>query len=265
MPTIAHYEMQNYPKSRWVRGHFFGTRKVVCAWADRVTLAVELGTEPDWAWPYPDGPSDCLAQEIKIEPYPLNRMQSGGGSPGILSAYEDALLTIEYQTLEGVVYQGTIVEEQLDPMVEMLTVNWLDLVWNDPASRDSLREGEEPQIPHYWLVYSRRYRGLSAIPSDVYDWVRYINSNTVATFILGRTFPPRTLLYVPPTVRMTWGIASTQKWDITYKFIYRPETWWKFWHNRGVHGGQPGHGAFDPIYTKNPGGKQFTPYPQRVF
>jgi len=147
--AVSYGEVHGYPKSRWVRGEFFGTRKLRCAWADRADLLEELDGD---TWPYADGPyadesdggnSYAIAREAFIEPLPAQLTADGN-----MASYEYAIVTVKYSTVGPQLHSTNWIEENLDTTVITQRIDYRGLAWGDGTDLTSL---EAPDLFHQVL------------------------------------------------------------------------------------------------------------------
>jgi len=250
--TVPYAELYTYPRGRWVTGHFFGVRKLLCLWADMPTLMSQIGTSPDFAWPathYQFGTSDALAKEILIEPHKAAMDSVTAGDPPAavteFASYEYAELTVKYSTSDYTWVNGAEVKERFSPAPEGYTIAPELLQW---SAIEQLETNEAPSMMIWGMTYTLEFNNLSTSPPDTTDWIGYINSNTVTTLTLGRTMAPETLLFNGTDLTVRFGYAGGYKWNARHYFHYRKQGW----NNHPHVGAQAANGvlSFDPLYLR---------------
>ncbi len=266
MPTFSvdFGEMHGYPKSRWVRGEFRATRKLICAWGDRVTLLQELNTNLGSRYPYREGPiysptgssawfSLAFAYAVEIDPFLAKEWEDGDltTETGQSTAkYDHAVLTVHYSS-QGPTWntsRNAFITERLEPYTTHNMVAKTHFKWTDgTALEDNL-----PRSWHSW-EYVLTFHRLSSVPATPMALIGTTNSNTVGSLI--GNFPPQTLLYEPPEIirTATWGGA--EKWQATYRFPIHPFGWNKHW--------RPKTAQFEDV--KKADGTQYLQYPLAAF
>ncbi len=220
--------LQGYPISTWRSGDFFSTTKLHCAWSDRVAVVTAIDTDP--SYPYDDGPAAALAYEATIEPFAKQV-----NSDSELAAYTAAHITVKYTTKgpSWIANHGYI-EESYGPIQQNCPVNVDGLEWVDGGA---LERGDIPSRVTYLAEWRVTWHNILAINAPAYidtmtsgALMGYTNSNTVYSFRHGWTFPPETLLFTPPTVKVTYGIGKATRATIIASFKVCPwgwNSWWK--------------------------------------
>jgi len=245
-------------------GRVSGTMRFRVAWEDALTFAQEvLGrtVEMDGRLvrylPLTHPLSDtCVAMSTSIQPF---GKPSGADAAGRLT-YEAAIVDVNFEAEGGGVDPAdeteTLVEESLEPNVEMLTWPGAGLFWDSaktvPVTSDEIASEVKPVYTMDW-VYRRR--GLRSLPSAIVSLMGHVNASAVVSMSLGLTFEAETLLYNPPVISRTRTTDGWTAFDVTYRFTARPWSWNKFWRR--------GYDEPQPIYKPN--GSQFKPYPTGNF
>jgi len=212
--AVSYGEVHGYPKSRWVRGEFFGTRKLRCAWADRDDLLAELdGT----SWPYADGVDEAISREAAIEPLPAQLTADGN-----MASYEYALVTVKYSTVGPQLHSLRWIDESLTPFAFAQRMDHELLAWADGTK---LAYNEAPSRTTYGLNYMFKLYNQETVPANVYDNVGYVNANAVTAYTLNMTFPIGTLLYSSAHLSRRTSWAGSFLWDAAYYFKYHPWGW----------------------------------------
>jgi len=246
--SVTYYVVDGFPQSTWNSGEFVAVVKFWCAWDDRVTFIEEIGTYPDSQYGWGEGPSDALAREIEVRPWPKSRQKGSGTTPD----YDWALVTVKYTTRGPRYSGGVLADEWLQPFSMYQRLDHRQLQWSDAAP---VLPGDAPRKTFYGLEYVRKVYGADSIPAAAYNMAGYVNNNNVVSLFLGKTFGAGTLLWRPPSVHVRWNTAGAAKMDITYHMVWNPFLWNK--HVRAK------TGALDTIHDKN--GTQVKLYPEGAF
>lgn len=260
--SIAFEEMESSPVERLLPSGFQATRRLKCAWADRLDLARELSGSAEWVedalvvTPAATYPTFSAAAVRSVEISPFGSV-SADAEDSSLAAYPAAILTVRYATpsadSSSSASPTTLVAESLEPTVEFLTLSADGLRWTSTTGT-ALLPDEAPSrlIRGLNWVYTR-YRMPVVVPAT-FSLVGKVNSASITSTTLGVSFAAETLLYNPPTLRRTTSLAGVSDWQVTYRFSYRPTGWNRFWRSSTA--------AFEQIFTASAG---LTVYPTGDF
>lgn len=226
LPASCQGELQSWPRSEWIDGLFFGVRKLVVAWDDRVDMLNWLAAPGHDGWPYPDGPP-ALLRRAKILPLADER---GGGAQlppdSHFAKYDMAVIECHYSTRGPVYLGGRLIDESLVPTFEHILVNYQKLKWEDDTAL-------VPDDAFGKLIcgfdYIIKYYRLPLIPAWVLTHVGCVNANNVPAMTLDLTFPAGTLQYKYPTLTRSITLGRISGWDVTVRYGYRGTGWWKHW------------------------------------
>lgn len=211
-----------------------------CAWADRWDLVADIvgGSLP---WPHFTGTYPPLARSAGVKPVPTHYTAVDQSI-----VYPEALVTVNYSTKNV-----DLVSESLDPTVEFLTLDFKRFRWAS-ASGDPLIEAEAPGRLMRGLTLTRKYSRIAGpLPATILTECGKVNTAAYASSLLGLTFAAETLLYTPPHLDRTIKSDGDEGWNITFKFMYLPQTWNKFWRAKTQ--------AYESIYIA--GGALYRNYP----
>lgn len=261
---ILFSEEEGYPREGRDRGRYWAVRKLRVAWADRGALAEALIGFPRQVYPYAP---DTLARVDSVEGEPAPGQLTAdtsvtdhtGGTPAL---YDEALLTVRYGTPrigEGQPHPDPAYEndpqeeisETLEPFVETIALDHKRFVWSDgtPLSPE--------ETPYTTVRRSKyvltRYNQLM-VPAAALTLPGKINVAAVQPVLLtGLVFPAMTLMLESPLLSISSQLDGSLGLDITYRFLYREETWRKYWRPEGgvvpLAGGGEG-GSFQEVYFK---------------
>lgn len=213
-----------------------------CAWSSRHALVADLlGNRREW----PHGTGDKpRAVSASIVPFPSTEV---GTITGQSHNYDDALVTVNYSSN----VESDLVSESLEPTVEFQILDYKRFRWGS-GSGDPLLEGEAPGKQLRGLNLVRTFYGLSSLPTEILTGVGKVHNASYVSSLLGLTFAADTLLFVPPSLNRTITTAGSRGWTATVKFVYKPETWNKFW--------RASSGAYESIYLAG-SGSAYESYP----
>jgi hypothetical protein len=259
MPDISvdYEEMAGSPAESIGANGFEATRILRCAWADRITLARELGGEFDGTIDLPQVyPHDAGARVVEIPSIAGHDDDAPTAYLGNtrIAAYQYALLTVKYG--RGVPASGggggspELTDETVEPLTEFVTLSPKGMTWGSLGGTP-LENDEAPGmlLKSFNWVFTRM--NVSDIPAAVDTLIGNVNNSTIESRSLGFTFSPETLLYTPPFLsRKVNADGVTSRWTIQFRFSRRPQGWNKFF--------RPETNAWDSIYK---GATQVKPYP----
>jgi hypothetical protein len=177
-------------------------------------------------WPQGSGLFGARAQSAEVEPIPEEAPPLD--AQGL--DYEWSWVTINYAVTDKDSDTEDLVSESLEPTAEFITLNPREFRWTD-ANGAMLDEDEAPGRMIRGLQLSRTlYKIGPILPTSIIDNVGCVNPSAYTSTLIGLTFPTGTLLYTPPT--LTRSIKSDGTgicFDVNLKFVYKKETWNKFW------------------------------------
>ena len=255
--TTAYVEDQGSPVERWGDDGFTATRQLRTNWSTRHSLAFELLSGVGAS--YENSPTiGATARDAAISPVPAKNLGAG-----TVSQYEQALLTVQYDTKRELV--GTsIVSESWEPNAEFMTEDFNNFRWGQLQTDDALKEGEAPgrlvRGADYVLTF---FQVPDASVPDFKTLPGSINNAIITASLINQTFPIGTLLFQQPvmtrTITTNVSITGIPGWNITYRFSYRKDTWNKYW--------RPSVPGYASIYTKPKvgNGVLYVSYPEADF
>lgn len=245
MTMPAYEEVNESPTENLDGGIFTATMKVMCAWADRDDLMAAFVADRAV---YPHIPGG-IAKAVRASAMPFGGSSDAGS--GLLS-YPKAIVTIDFADAVGISGSDPtdLYSETIEPWVENIPLAVRDLsgrptyAWRLAGGTAfyPLDDKEAPVRTTRGAAYTlTRYRQAS-IPSAAFTLTGKVNASAVTSLTLGYTFEAQTLLFSPPTLQRTTTTSGSEGWDITYKFLYRPNFdtttgaalgWNYFWRARG--------------------------------
>jgi hypothetical protein len=185
-----------------------------------------------------------FASSIKIEPF----SNSTGKDANNAATYEFALLTITYRS-RSYDFPGedggapddpetVLLTENLQPAAEFLTLNASGLKWGTTVSSPTSPErtvGAADAPQHIvrmteWIVTIHK---VPAIPRIFTTIPGIINSLPIISRTTGLRYAERTLLCGNPTSSRRWTSQGLELWDITLRFIHRPQADWNKFPDTG--------------------------------
>lgn len=188
-----------------------------CAWADRYDLVDDL-LGNGRTWPHGSFTNAPRAQSASIAPD-----KTAYTATGQCIVYNDALVTVTYGT-----EHEDLVSESLEPTADFITLDWRRFRWSSDVG-DPLIEGEAPGKLRRGLNIVRTLYKIATPPTQLLTQIGNVNPSTYTSSLLGLSFAAETLLFTPPTMSRTIRTDGTEGWTINMKFMYKPETWNKYW------------------------------------
>lgn len=247
---VQYAEMQGYPIGKWSGGDFDGYRRLKVAWDSIYNL---LSSLENTAWPYATGPSACTPISATVKPFPGCRQHGSGNK----ASYDWAMVDMRYTT-RGPTWKkslGYSVHETTSPFTQVKQIDPDGkLFWNNNDT-NPLTTREGPIAQWHGMKFSLTFSGLRTAPSGAWDYLKYVNSNAVTSYTLGRTFAAGTLLYKGAVIGANYAWGRMPRYSVTYEFIY-----WPPGHNTIFRQESAG---FVPVY--HAGGAAFELYPQTTF
>lgn len=241
-------ELDGSPRPWWRDGRFRATRRLKCAWDDRVQIMLALGENPGWLYPYPDGPQNALVRDIKPVGHGEHSLDEGG-----LASYSECILLIEHDT-EGPQFSGgVLLKEWFRPMAMHLPMDHRRFMWDAAEGGTHIEQYEAPTFIYYGMEYVVTYYRRPQVPANIAAYLGTCNANAVTASTLAVTFPAQTLLYRPPHIETTVRSNGTMTYDITWRYAYHAAGWNTFWRR----GANPA--AFENLYYAGVG--QYIQYP----
>ncbi len=232
---LEYAEMQNFPLGKWDLGEFDGRRRLKVAWDDVSDLLLALEHE---SWPYSDGPNNAYPYQALIKPFP-NCEQKGSGS---LASYDWALVDAYYTTRGPQWNQslGYSIKETSTPYSRLGRIDPTGRLYWTNAKTFPVSPTDAPSTEWHGSTYTISYSGLTNPPNSAWDYSRFVNSNTVVSHSLGKTFAPETLLYKGMSMSATFTWGKLPRYGASYNFLH-----WPVGHNKFF---KPGEGFVDMYY-----------------
>jgi hypothetical protein len=245
--TVDFQEEHEFPKSLWQNGVFVGTRQLICAWSDRITLLTELDIWPNNQWPYGDGSSDALTDRVATV-----GIGAQTNAPGTGAEYAEARLTVRYTNAgpQGFDNGATLISERIETTTETRELDEGLFRWDNNAGTE-LRDGEAPLLIQDEMTYVVQYHRATVIPGWVLTRVGTVNSNVVDTWLLGLSFSPERLKYKGASVLTSHSLGRILTYEVVTRYRFRPAGWNKFWREATA--------QYEPLYLS--GGAEYKPYP----
>jgi len=244
--VVVYGEMAGYPQESWEAGQFRAVRKLLVDWDYRYFLQMEVARFPGQLYPYVPQ-FGARAVSCTIEPFAAQDQLSI--LYPTLATYDKAILTITYETPrlgERQPYpkdkspvkhldQEKSISEQLEPFVETLQFPYTDYRWGS-GSGAALVPEEAPLFPLYRCTYTMTRHAQKSVPAEAINLVGNINNASVTPVLLNPesatlVFPTHTLMFNPPVISLSAAEDGTSRFDLTYRFSFRAETWRKFYRN----------------------------------
>ncbi len=216
--AVSYTEKAGSPREYLYRGLAEVERKLICNWAERITLARELlGYYRNHYYYPPDQyrPAgnetlyNIYAYECQIEP---------------IGTYEKALVTVRYKFQDQYLVgeNPVFITERIEPAAEFLTLTKTGLYFGTGGSKVPLGDDIEAPakiIRMFDWVYT--LRGIFELTAPYYDLPGKVNDAEVYSRALNRFFPAETLLCGNPSAERDITRDGAFTWTVTYRFTYR--------------------------------------------
>ncbi len=222
-PAVTCHEMEG-SRSETFESAFKGSASVIlkCAWADRMALIEDIvglrRAHPDY-----------VGLRAK------SASPKGFGTPfgdGQTMYYSHALVTVSYETLspnEDEDGDEEVLDERLEPNAEFMLLPHQYFQWGEFPSNEDLKAEEAPGLLVRSATLCRNWkRVVGPLPTELVDLIGCVNDSPYYSVALNQTFPTETLLYVPPVLSRTIRRDAVDAWNIDMKFMFRKETWNKY-------------------------------------
>ena len=219
--SVANYDVAGWPRETHTINQFQADRVVRTAWADRFTYRDEIGSYPNNLYPYrPQSQATVVSLETVPWPGGAQRVDDDG-----LADYEFARHKLVYST-RGPLTADLIVEKLQKWYQRSKSVSD-DLKWADGGAVDWL---DAPMRGDYGLTYVIKRFQMLAIPSYVYFYPGYVNSNVVTAPLLGMTLAAKTVLYAGADVYRGISTSGTTHYQVedTFHFFYGGGGGWNY-------------------------------------
>jgi len=252
--TVSYERRPGYPQEDMSYKEATIIDKLICAYADRITLAKQLlgfriGSIIYSPHEYDAGDeplANLFAKDVHIDPI---IGLDGEGS------YTKAELTIRYQhftySLTPPEGETVYVSESLEPASEFLTLSHEGLYW-DNAQAEPLDSTAAPAKIIRMMDWVYTIHQISSIPSWVWTHPGAVNAASTKSKELNKTFAAQTLLCGNPSLSREITSEGTTAWTITVRLTYRIDGWNKFPHTE-----ENGALSMDTIYDGAGAAKTF--------
>ncbi len=217
-PAVACAEEHAGVGEQWGPGKWDTSVVLRCAWTDRYTLVNDiLGNQREW--PHSGFVVTPRAATARVVPDETQYTTTGQSIN-----YEHALVTIGYSSAA----EADLLAESLEPNTEFITQDPDKFRWGSKAGVPIL-EAEAPGKLVRSLTLVRSVFHLASIPIGLLTLPGGVNDAPYVSTLLGLTFPTGTLLFGGGPTNRTITTAGSEGWNLTLKFMYKPDGWNKFW------------------------------------
>ncbi len=251
MPAPPYQEIKPSPQPEWYvdgkdRLQCRAVRYMKCTWANRRALMEWLMTQAGGSYPHDDGTPYALARRIKS--IPRGRTQ---GIPTLIS-HDECIVEVRYDTYGPQWVNSQYVEETLGRRAFRVYPPG-NMYWDEgppdgiKVTSDEARRG----IPVIGSTHKLKIGRATTTPSDAMAYIGMCNTGIKETFTLGYSFPPQTVLYVPPFVGSHSDYSLGTRYTVVYEHIINPHGWNKYWRTST--------GAWEYLY--NADGEIYVQYP----
>lgn len=228
--TIANHEIRGSPVETLADDQITVTRTLHCSWADRLTLARQLlggWINGQYFLPHPC-PSLPAARVDQVHVKPMEPASILASSTAGLAAYHDAVLEVRYRPPPQLEHEGRWISETLEPIDEAAPLDGDRLYWlpaSEPHQGPPIGDASAPVRLMRGFNWAVTHYHITALPIQTLTLIGHVNQAVLLSPSLGLTFPPRTLLYQPPTIRRIPTPENHPLWNATFRFTYRSGGW----------------------------------------
>lgn len=201
-----------------------------CAWADRYLLVEDLlSNRREWPHGSFSSPPQAFSATIRTA-------GTAYLTVGQTCEYIHALVDVNYSD-----ELKDLISESLEPTVEAQTLDYKRFRWGT-ADGDPLLEGEAPgRLVRGLTIVRTLYEVPNPLPLILLTGPGSTNDAPYTSSLLGGlVFDTETLLFVPPTLSRSIKASGSEAWTVGLKFMYKAETWNKFWRAKT--------GAYEEIF-----------------
>jgi hypothetical protein len=215
-------EVVNVPKMVGGPGGMFATRRLMCAWEDRWTLAGELWLSQ---YPYITTLPPCVALSFDIKPLDSGPLQTAYG----LADYAQAELSVRYQTAH-ITGSKLVITETLDRGFQEFPLDSNSFVWAD-APTLAVPDGTQPSVKMPHLTYVCTVNNTTSVPAAAISLVGYSNQSAMTAYTFNMSFAPQCLVYAGCRISSAITIGSLTKYAVSYVFYGRGVSWNTFFRS----------------------------------
>ena len=222
-----------------------GVRRLKCAWSSRIALARDLmgyvRQEPDntvhiYRPATMPGYPKLVCNSVDIEPY---IQPDPDGDTDLVASFVEAIVTANYAYLSRATPEDqpniTYVSEELNPAAEFITLPNDSLFW-DAENTESLGTADAPGYLIRMMEWQYTLHKVFIMPPAYFTLAGSINNGPVFSQSLNFTFEPGTLLADAPSLSRQWTSEGLPLWDVTFRFLYRPQAQWNLFPRPNIAG-----------------------------
>jgi len=207
-----------------------GSVSLMCDWSIRHEVMADILPKNVYGspvvrsyWPYGDYINQPYATRIGCKPF-----ETAFTGEGQAINYRTALLTVQYERRPDS-EPDDLVSETIESTAEFITLDHKRFTWKD-ADGPALDEKEAPGRLVRGLILSRTYYKIQApLPGGLLTLPGHVNQTAYTSTMLGLTFAAETLLFSPNSMDRTITTDGDSGFNVNLQFMYKPETWNKFW------------------------------------
>lgn len=241
-------------------GDFTASVDLMCAWADRYALVTDLLGFAR-SWPFASGSFPPRARRAGIKSFTGQGYADGQGIN-----YELATVSVQYSNaIQSASGGGSssgsssagpydLFSEEMDNTVEFLQLPYEQFRWG-AANGPAISEKEAPGQQFFSFKLKRTiFQVPGPLPTWLQELIGCVNENEYVSQVLGLTFDPETLLFMPTTTQRTISSDLTAgAFTVGLGFAYKPQGWNKYYRSQTQ--------AYEPMFNAKTGAevKSFTP------
>lgn len=226
-------ELSSYSED-WTTQGLVAVVSLRCLWGVRHDLVDDLLSNAR-VWPHGGLVNPPTANKAVINPFP-----TGKTSTGQSINYDHAVITVTYN------HESRDLEsDSLEPTAEFITQDHRRFRWG-ASNGDPLAQAEAPGKLRRGLNLVRtQFQVTPPLSAQLLTAVGGVNNAPYTSTPLGMTFAIGTLLFTPPNLSITIKTDGSDGFTVAMKFMYRPETWNKYWRSKTE--------AYEAIFDVNGG------------
>lgn len=211
-----------------------GERLFLCDWPERFGVGPRIGD------PFPDRVG-LYCSEVRYEPFGQTQSTGGREKCKLIATYT----TRDESRGEEAQQDGTVIDESIEFAGEMLTR--AGGMW-----KDCEEEVEVEDIGGTW--YPRLEYTVEMVAFNINDWIKKIRKATgKVNATTWRGGQKEKWLFEGASARSFTDSEGVKKWRITFRFIFRENSW-----NEGWHGKHDGGATFEEVLVLP---KEYVPQP----
>lgn len=244
--SVSYEEMNGSPVEELRDDGLRATRRLKCAWDDRLTLVGELTGKTEYvgddtyaytkpaSYPWDTNSPPIIALGASIEPF-----GDCAETPSLTTQneYDHAVVTVEYgpnkiSTMTGIAAE-TMITERIEPSIEFIQVPSKKLYYQgtDPEGGNKGQAVQSDMTLAFQLeivdwIYT--FHRLPYIPAAWWNLRGKVNASSITSNTFGKTFAAETVLMRPATITRDYTQYGPKAWKLELRMSIRDTGWNKF-------------------------------------